>query len=187
MRKPAVNLPARQLPDVGGGGDGAGRVRSGLRWRKAAALAAAGVPVGLLWWVLAPSGLNLLSGNAALQNGSNMETWLPRDLVLAGLFLLAGCIAGVLASGSKHDEPSGREVAATVLAAALGAVIAWGAGVLCGLWWGPAADASANASTAFSLRSYAVLAIWPAAVALAIFLCSVVTAPRTPDDGGPAA
>lgn len=189
MTQPAVNVPARQLPDGGGtaGRPGTGRTWSVRRWRKAAVLAAAGVPVGLLWWVLAPSGLNLLSGNAALQNGSNMETWLPRDLVLAGLFLLAGCIAGVLASGSKHDGPSAADVAATVLAAALGAVIAWGTGVLCGLWWGPAADASANASTVFSLRSHAVLAIWPAAVALAIFLCSVVTAPRIPDDGDPAA
>jgi hypothetical protein len=182
MTQPAVNLPARQLDD-GPGRPGPERSRQGTHWRKPAAIAAAGVPVGLLWWVLAPSGLNLLSGNAALLNGSNLETWLPRDLVLAGLFLLAGCIAGALASGTKHGEPSGGDVVITVLAAALGATIAWGTGVLCGVLLGPAADTSAGASTAFSLRSYAVLAIWPAAVALSIFLGSLFTAPRNPDAG----
>lgn len=189
MTHPAVNLPARQLEDGhdGPGRPGPERSRGGAQWRKAAAIAAAGVPVGLLWWVLAPSGLNLLSGDAALRNGSNLETWLPRDLVLAGLFLLAGCIAGALASGTKHEEPSGPDVVITVLAAALGGAIAWGTGVLCGVWWGPAADTVAGASTAFSLRSYAVLAIWPAAVALSIFLGSLFTAARNPDAGDPAA
>jgi hypothetical protein len=150
-------------------------------WRKPAVIAAAGVPVGLLWWLLAPSGLNLLSGNAALHSGSNTEAWLPRDLVLAGLFLLAGCIAGLLSSGSKHGEPSGRDVVLAVLAGGAGAVIAWGTGLLCGAWWGPSQDTSANASIAFSLRSYAVLAIWPAAVALSMFLAAVFAAPNTAD------
>jgi hypothetical protein len=39
--------------------------------------------------------------------------------------------------------------------------------------WGAPADTSASASVAFSLRSYAVLALWPAAIALAIFLGSL--------------
>lgn len=150
-------------------------------WRKAAVTAAAGVPVGLLWWLLAPSGLNLLSGNSALQNGSSTETWLPRDLVLAGLFLLAGCITGLLCSGPKHGQTSGRDVVLAVLAGGAGAVIAWRTGVLCGAWWGPAQDTSANASIAFSLRSYAVLALWPAAVALSMFLAAVFAAPHTAD------
>ncbi|MET4096560.1 hypothetical protein [Arthrobacter sp. UYCu712] len=189
MTQPALNLPARQLEDGRDrpGRPGPARSRRGAPWRMAAAIAAAGVPVGLLWWVLAPSGLNLLSGNAELRNGSNLETWLPRDLVLAALFLLAGCIAGALSSGTKHEEPSGRDVVITVLAAALGAAIAWGTGVLCGVWWGHAADTVAGASTAFSLRSSAVLAIWPAAVALSIFLGSLFTARRNPDDGDRAA
>ncbi|HEX9229011.1 MAG TPA: hypothetical protein VF885_20610, partial [Arthrobacter sp.] len=75
--------------------------KSAVSWRKAAVIAAAGVPVGLLWWLLAPSGLNLLSGNPELRSGGNTEGWLPRDLVLAGLFLLAGCISGAVASGTK--------------------------------------------------------------------------------------
>ena len=157
--------------------------RSAMSWRKAAVMAAAGVPVGLLWWVLAPSGLNLLSGNPELRSGGNTEGWLPRDLVLAGLFLLAGCIAGAVASGTKHHGPSGRDVLLAVGAGAVGALAAWGTGVLCGLWWGTPEDTSASASIAFSLRSLAVLAIWPAATALAIFLYTVFTTPQPGADG----
>ncbi|WP_090583608.1 hypothetical protein [Arthrobacter sp. ov407] len=139
-------------------------------WRKAAVIAAAGVPVGLLWWLLAPSGLNLLTGDPDLAAGTNTATWLPRDLVLAGLFLLAGCIAGSFVAGTKHHQPGPGTVILVVLAGLAGALIAWGTGVLSAQWWGAPADTSASASIAFSLRSYAVLAIWPAAIALAIFL-----------------
>ncbi|MET1065974.1 MAG: hypothetical protein ABWX85_13555 [Arthrobacter sp.] len=151
------------------------RVRA---WRTAAVIAGAGVAVGLLWWLLAPSGLNLLSGNPELRSGGNTEGWLPRDLVLAGLFLLAGCISGAVASGSKHHEPAGRDVLLVVGAGAAGALAAWGTGVLCGLWWGTPEDTSASASTVFSLRSFAVLAIWPAAAALTIFLNTVFATPK---------
>lgn len=175
-------------PEAAPAGPAGTRNRGRTAWRRAAVIAGAGIPVGLLWWLLAPSGLNLLSGNETLRNGSNTEAWLPRDLVLAGLFLLAGCIAGGLSAGSQHEEPSGGDVALAVLAGAAGALIAWGTGVLCGAWWGTAEDTSSNASVAFSLRSYAVLAIWPAAVALSIFLATAFAAPRkaaAPADAGP--
>jgi hypothetical protein len=136
-------------------------------------IAAVGIPVGLLWWLLAPSGLNLLTANPDLAAGTNTGTWLPRDLVLAGLCLLAGCIAGSFVAGSKHHQPAPSTVLVVVLAGAAGALIAWGTGVLVAQWWGAPADTSASASAAFSLRSYAVLAIWPAAIALAIFLNSL--------------
>ncbi|WP_346926199.1 hypothetical protein [uncultured Arthrobacter sp.] len=159
----------RTAPEAGG---------RAVTWRKAASIAAAGIPVGLLWWLLAPSGLNLLSGNPELRGGGNTEGWLPRDLVLAGLFLLAGCISGAVASGSRHSEPSGRDVFLAVGAGAVGALAAWGTGVLCGLWWGTPEDTSANASIGFSLRSMAVLAIWPAAAALTLFLNSLFATPK---------
>ena len=173
---PGVPLPGSGQDAASGRPDPTGGVRA-TSWRKAAVIAAAGVPVGLLWWILAPSGLNLLSGDPELRSGGNTEGWLPRDLVLAGLFLLAGCISGAVASGSKHVPPSGRDVVLAVGAGALGALAAWGTGVLCGLWWGTPEDTSASASIAFSLRSLAVLAIWPAATALTIFLNTVFTTP----------
>jgi len=180
MTQPAPNGPFQQdAPPAGPPVPGTARTPP---WRKAAVIVAAGVPVGVLWWLLAPSGMNLLSGNPELRSGGNTEGWLPRDLVLAGLFLLAGCICGAVASGSKHGGPSGRDVLRTVGAGALGALAAWGTGVVCGLWWGTPAEAAAGASTAFSLRSFAVLAIWPGAAALAIFLNTVFT---TPQPGSP--
>ncbi|KQN86721.1 hypothetical protein ASE96_12490 [Arthrobacter sp. Leaf69] len=177
---PADAAPSHPAPEAG---------RSAMSWRKAAVIAAAGVPVGLVWWLLAPSGLNLLSGNPELRSGGNTEGWLPRDLVLAGLFLLAGCISGAVASGTKHHGPSGRDVLLAVGAGAAGALAAWGTGVVCGLWWGTPEDTSASASIAFSLRSLAVLAIWPAATALAIFLNTVFTTTKPETTGettGPA-
>lgn len=156
-----------------------------VTWRKAAFIAAAGIPAGLLWWLLAPSGLNLLSGNPELRSGGNTQGWLLRDLILAGLFLLAGCISGAAASGSRHKGPSGGDVLLAVGAGALGALAAWGTGVLCGLWWGAPENTSASASIAFSLRSLAVLAIWPAATALVVFLDTVFSKPAA--DAGHAA
>ena len=108
----------------------------GTPWRKAAVIAAAGVPVGLLWWLLAPSGLNLLTGDPDLAAGTNTATWLPRDLVLAGLCLLAGCIAGSFVAGTKHHQPGTGTVILVVLAGVAGALIAWGTGVLSAQWWG---------------------------------------------------
>jgi hypothetical protein len=62
-----------------------------------------------------------------------------------------------------------------VIGGAVGAVIAWQAGVLAGQWWGPAEDTAPNASIAFSLRSFAVLAVWPAAVAISVFVVNLLS------------
>ncbi len=79
-----------------------------MTWRKAAFIAAAGIPAGLLWWLLAPSGLNLLSGNPELRSGGNTQGWLLRDLILAGLFLLAGCISGAARFRQQAQRPVRR-------------------------------------------------------------------------------
>jgi hypothetical protein len=174
--------PRGSGPEAGPFRPARGTGNRGAPWRKPAVIAAAGIAVGVLWWLLAPSGLNQLSGNPELGSGGNTQGWLPRDLVLAGLFLLAGCISGAVSSGSKHDAPSGRDVLLAVGAGTLGALAAWGAGVVCGLWWGAPQDTPAGAAIAFSLRSLAVLAIWPACTALTIFLNTVFTSP-TPEPG----
>jgi hypothetical protein len=155
-----------------------------LPWRWFAAAAAAGIPVGLLWWLLAPGGLNLITRDPALGNGENPVVWLPRDLTLAGLFVFAGCVVAVLIMDKPRSSP--RLVLALGLAGGLaGAVIAWQAGVFAGQLWGAPADTSANASVAFSLRSMAVLVVWPAATAISVFVISLLNElRRAPDRTG---
>lgn len=169
MTQPATAPPARRhhQPD--------GRPESVQRsWPWAVGIIAAGIPAGLLWWLLAPGGMNVLSGNAALASGTNSEGWLPRDLVLAGLFVFAGSLVAVLLSG-RRDGGTRRLLVVSVAAAGGAAVLAWQVGVLAGLWLGQPEDTSANASVAFSLRSHTVLVLWPAAVAAGYFALRVIS------------
>jgi hypothetical protein len=172
MTQPAVHVPVHDH-DGGPWPAAPGRPGAAVPWTGLAVIAAAGIPVGLLWWLLAPTGLNLITRDPALAAGSNPETWLPRDLVLAGLFLLAGCLSGVFIAGNRPARLGTATVVLAVAAGAAGALLAWGTGVLAGTWWSAPVDTSASASIAFSLRAYAMLVIWPAAIALAIFLSTV--------------
>jgi hypothetical protein len=184
MTQPEAAPPARhqEQADYAQEPSFRGRKRNRRGWPWAVGVAASGIPAGLVWWLLAPGGLNLVSGNAALASGTNTEVWLPRDLVLAGLFVFAGCLVAVLLTGRK-DAGSRRMLAASVAASAAAAVLAWQSGVLAGLWFGGPQDTSVSASVAFSLRSYAVLLLWPAAVAAGYFAISLLTFLRLPKDG----
>lgn len=139
------------------------------------------MPIGVLWWVLAPGGLNLLSGNEAFASGTNTQVWLPRDLVLAGLFVVAGCFVAVLLAGRK-EAGSRRLLLLSVVASAVAAMLAWQTGLLAGHWLGGPQDTSANASVAFSLRSYSALLLWPAAVAGGYFAISLLEVLHRPRD-----
>lgn len=139
------------------------------------------------WWLLAPSGANFLSGNPDLALGTNAEAWFPRDLTLAALLVFAGVVASiiVLARGTKDRD---QQVGFAVAGGLLGAAVAWGAGVVAGQWWGPGLDTAANASIAFSLRSFSVLVFWPATVAILTFVASLgaLFAGRPATQGGQA-
>ncbi|MGP0221601.1 MULTISPECIES: hypothetical protein [unclassified Paenarthrobacter] len=135
--------------------------------------AAAGVMAGLLWWVLAPGGLNLVSGNPDLGNPSNPDSWLPRDLVLAGLMLVAGCAAGLTLDGKLEGQGAGRRFGFAVAGGAAGAVLAWLTGLLAAVVWGVAPDPALGAEYGFTLRSYAVLPLWPGAVAFVTFVLAL--------------
>ncbi|GAB13924.1 hypothetical protein ARGLB_051_01050 [Arthrobacter globiformis NBRC 12137] len=165
----SASLPPVRPSD---GAQGARR-RPGKGWAWAAGIIGAGIPAGLLWWLLAPGGQNLVSGNSTLSSGTNTAGWLPRDLVLAGLFVLAGCLVAVLLSG-RRDGGTRRMLLLSVAASAAAAVLAWQTGVLAGLWLGGPQDTSANASVAFSLRSLTVLVLWPAAVAAGFFVLRII-------------
>lgn len=150
------------------------RRRFALPWQWLAWSAVAGVAIGLLWWALAPAGLNLATRDPALATGLDTAAWLPRDLTLAGLFLFAGCLSGFVLTG-KILRFGQVKFAFALAGGLLGAVIAWRAGMLAAAWWGEPVDASANASIAFSLRSLPVLLVWPAATAVATFVSSLLS------------
>ena len=128
------------------------RRSSGHQWAWFAAATAGGIPVGLLWWLLAPGGLNLITRDPRLGEGTNPEVWLPRDLTLAGLFVFAGCLLAVfITDKSRRSRP--EDLALALAGSVAGAVIAWQAGMFAAQAWGAPADTSVNASVAFSLRS----------------------------------
>jgi hypothetical protein len=155
-----------------------------LPWLLFAVPAAAGIPAGILWWVLAPGGLNLITRDPALATGSNPSVWLPRDLTLAGLMILAGCLLAVFVADRRRARPEASVVLA--LAGALaGSLLAWQAGMLAARLWGAPVDASVNASIAFSLRALPVLLVWPAATAISVFVLELLDQlGRKPDVAG---
>ncbi|MFE4836132.1 hypothetical protein ACFRAU_15815 [Arthrobacter sp. NPDC056691] len=168
MTQPAPVPPIRPSDEARGA-----LRRPGKGWAWAAGIIGAGIPAGLLWWLLAPGGQNLVSGNSALSSGTHSEGWLPRDLVLAGLFVFAGCLVAVLLAG-RRDGGTRRMLLLSVAASAVAAVLAWQIGVLAGRWLGAPQDTSANASVAFTLRSLTVLVLWPAAVAAGFFVLRII-------------
>lgn len=149
------------------------------------AAAAGGIPMGVLWWLLAPGGLNLITRNPVFGDGTNPEVWLPRDLTLGGLFVFAGCLMAVFLT-----DKGGRDAQAALLLSLAGglagAVIAWQTGLLAGRVWGVSVDTSINPSVAFSLRSLSVLILWPAATAVSVFALSLLNLLRQGPDGGAA-
>lgn len=148
--------------------------RPRLPWAMFLAPAAVGVPAGILWWVLAPGGLNLITGDPSLGSGTNPEVWLPRDLTLAGLMVCAGCFAAVFVADKKRSNPQ-ADLLMGLAGGALAALAAWQTGMLAAGLWGPVVDTSANASIGFSLRAWPVLLLWPAATAISVFVLELLS------------
>ncbi|MDQ0924016.1 hypothetical protein QF038_002524 [Pseudarthrobacter sp. W1I19] len=161
-----------------------GRARPRLPWAMLVLPAVAGIPAGILWWLLAPGGLNLITRDPAFADGAHPQVWLPRDLTLAGLLVFAGCLLAVFLADKKRQDPQASLLMG--LAGGLcGAVLAWQAGVLSARLFGPAVDATANASIAFSLRALPVLLLWPAATAVSVFVLELMHLLGKKDDDGP--
>ncbi|MCT9871742.1 hypothetical protein [Paenarthrobacter aurescens] len=167
MTEPTVHFPAVADPAP------ASRPRLPKEALWLALPAASGVLLGVFWWLLAPGGLNLVSGNPELANAANPDSWLPRDLVLAALMLLAGCCTGLVLDGKLQGPSAGRRLAFALLGGAVGAVLAWLAGLLAAQLFGPAPDPALGPGFGFTLRSYAVLVLWPAAIAFITFVLAL--------------
>jgi hypothetical protein len=170
MTKPTSNLldsgPARDTdPDTGT--DTGSRDRK--LWLWLAVPAASGLGLGLVWWLLAPGGLNVISGNPALADPTASAGRLPRDLVLAGLLLLSGCFTAVLLDSKVRKPGHGIRTFLAVLGGAVGALVAWQVGLLAAQWWGPASSGGEG----FSLRAASALLLWPGATALVTFLVTL--------------
>lgn len=160
------------------------RTRPRLPWAMLALPAAAGALLGIIWWVLAPGGLNLITRDPAFGSGTNPEVWLPRDLTLAGLLVFAGCLLAVFLADKKRANPQ-ADLVMGLVGALCGAVVAWQAGLLAAQLWAPAVDSSANASIAFSLRAWPVLLLWPAATAISVFVLELLNLLGRKSEAGP--
>ncbi|VXB12779.1 conserved membrane hypothetical protein [Arthrobacter sp. 9AX] len=160
-----------------------GRSRPRLPWPLLVLPAVAGVPAGILWWLLAPGGLNLITRDPAFGDGAHPQVWLPRDLTLAGLMVFAGCLLAVFLADKKRAEPQAGLVLG-LIGGLCGSVVAWQVGVLSAGLFGPAVDATANASIAFSLRALPVLLLWPAATAASVFVLELMHLLGSKEDAG---
>ncbi|MCZ2402373.1 hypothetical protein IV498_04040 [Paenarthrobacter sp. Z7-10] len=141
-----------------------------LRWFSSTA--AAGIVVGALWWCLAP-------GGAFYGSGSDTAVWLPRDLVLGLIGLVAGIVTAALLLPQRRNAGSYTKILAAVAGSAAGSVIAWRLGTLAGDLWGHVPANPASDSIAFSLRSVSVLTLWPGICALIIFAVTLVSLLRS--------
>lgn len=167
MTEPIVDVPREAEPPL----------RSAF-WRSRDTLwlvlpAAGGVVLGVLWWVLAPGGLNVLSGNPELANPSNPDSWLPRDLVLAAIMVAAGCVVGLFLDGKLNGAGTGRRFVLALAGGAVWAAVSWAVGLLAAQLWGKAPDPALGPEYGFTLRSYAVLLLWPCATAFVTFILAL--------------
>ena len=139
-------------------------------------LAVAGVPAGLLWWLLAPRAQFRITADGPTPIGNPSDELLVADdviftLILAGLGLVAGLILW---------WRRGFRGVAAVVALALGTLaaagLAWQLGGLLGP--GPSAAAvrhvGATVTTGLHLESWPALAIGPAVALLTYFVAAAL-------------
>lgn len=141
-----------------------------IRWFSLTAVA--GIPAGLLWWLLAP-------GGALYGSGENADTWLPRDLTLGVIGVIAGLVVAAVLFPRRRTASASAKTTAAVVGSIVGSLVAWQVGVLAGTVWGHSPANPVSDSVLFSLRSYAVLALWPGVAALATFALNLASLLRS--------
>lgn len=173
--------PPLPPPDArwGGWAEVRADLRSALRVTLLVALA--GLPAGLLWWLLAPRVAFEVTGAGPEPLGDYSEEFrVADDAVLALVLLGVGLLAG-LATWFLSRRRGVAAVLALAVGGSLAAVLAWQLGEVLGS--GPsdvaAADAGTTLTTALQLSSLPVLALAPFAALLG-YLAATLGAP---DDG----
>ena len=144
-------------------------------------LAVAGLPVGVVWWLLAPRADYRITADGPVALGDPTAELLVADdvlfaLVLAGAGLLAGTVAWRL-----RRRRGVAVLVALALGAALSGAVAWQVGEFLGA--GPSqadlADVGRVVTTPLSLGSLAALAVAPFTAVLAYLVAVLYVA----DDG----
>lgn len=141
-----------------------------------AAVAVAGLPAGVLWWLLAPRADFRITSGGPTAIGNPSDELLAADdviftLIVAGLGLLAGLVLW---------WRRGFRGVAAVVALALGTLaasaLAWQLGELLGPGPSPAAlrHVGAKVTTGLHLESWPALAIGPAVALLAYFIAAAL-------------
>lgn len=130
-----------------------------VRWTVFPVLA--GLVLGTVWAVAAPGGL--LYGS-----GSDYQDWDERDLIFAGLGLLAGLVIAVVLAVTRRRSGLANRGVAALGGSVLGSFAAWGTGVGLAAVLGARGVNPSVPETVFGLQALSSLAVWPGIVALAV-------------------
>ena len=160
---PASDVPADIRADV--------PAAMWLATRVGLLVAALGVPLGLLWWWLAPRDQLVARGGQLYFTSSEDQSRVTIDLVIGLIGLLLGALVGAVAYVRTRHRPR-TVLLAVVVGGVLGSVLA----MYLGHWWGPgpvdpgaAAHLPAGTRVAMPLwiGAKGVLLAWPLGSALA--------------------
>jgi hypothetical protein len=167
--------PSRPAADVHWRGWAEVRADLPSALRVALAVAVAGVPAGVLWWLLAPRADFRITDTGPEPIGTiSDELLVADDAVLALVLIVTGLVAG-LATWFLSRRRGVAAVLALAVGASLTAVLAWQVGELLGA--GPTraqlTEVGARVTTALRLGSVAVLAVAPFAALLAYLAATV--------------
>lgn len=130
----------------------------------------AGIPLGLVWWLVAPVARLVKRPEGVFAVGSHTETAIAADGWFAILALVTGVVAALLAAFLLRDHRLGA-LAGLAVGGLLGSLVAWRLGVLLG----PPAISDSAAGLANQARFDGPLEISAMGVLLAWSLAAVVT------------
>jgi len=132
---------------------------------------AAGSPLGLVWWLVAPLARLTKRDDGVFAVGMREETAVAADGLFAVLGVLVGVLAAVLVAFLVRRRLAG--LAGLAVGGVLGSVLAWQVGTVLGP---PSAEASAAAARVgarfdgpLDLSALGVLFAWPMAATVVYF------------------